>query len=141
MFAPVFRAGADAPSLVPGHLLPVLSNLGAAMRARFDYSGAVEDLDAAIQLGRQAVAATDEDHPGRAMYLSNLGAALLARSEHSGPPADLDAAIQLGQRALAACPEDHPGRVMFLSNLGRALQRRFARDGSPEDLARVSGLG
>ena len=68
--------------------------------------------------GRQAVAASPADDPGRAGYLSNLGAALLGRFVRTGDLADLDAAIDALRRAVAASPADHPGRTAMLSNLG-----------------------
>ena len=44
----------------------MLSNLGAALRTRFERTGDRADLDAAIDAGRQAVAASPADHPDRA---------------------------------------------------------------------------
>ncbi|MFD4604366.1 CHAT domain-containing protein, partial [Streptomyces sp. NPDC058464] len=69
-----------------------LSNLGAALLARFERTGALEDLDTAITVGQQAVATTPADHPERAGRLTNLGNALQTRSERTGRPQDLDAA-------------------------------------------------
>ena len=70
-----------------------LSNLGGALQARFEHAGRKADLDAALDLYRQAVTVTPNDHPSRAMYLSNLGVTLRARFERTGRDADLDAAI------------------------------------------------
>ena len=72
-----------------------LSNLGLALRTRFERTGDRADLDAAIDAGQQAVAASPADHPDRAGYLSNLGNALRTRFERTGDQADLDAAIDL----------------------------------------------
>ena len=52
------------------------SNLGNALRARFERTGNVADLDAAIDAGQQAVAAAMAEHPNRPGFLSNLGIAL-----------------------------------------------------------------
>ena len=68
-------------------------------------------LNTAIDLLRQAVAASPADHPGRAAMLSNLGIALQTRFERTGDRADLDAAIDAGQQAVAASPADHPDRA------------------------------
>ena len=111
-----------------------LSNLGLALPARFERTGDLADLDAAIDVGRQAVAATPADHPDRARYLSNLGGALRIRFERTGDLADLDAAIDAGRQAVAATPADHPDRATYLSNLGRALRIRFERTGDRADL-------
>jgi hypothetical protein len=44
--------------------------LSAGLQTRFERTGQLADLDAAIAAGRDAMAATSPDHP---MYLSNLG--------------------------------------------------------------------
>jgi hypothetical protein len=53
-----------------------LSNLGIALRTRSERTGDRADLDAAIDLLRQAVAAAPAGHPDRAVMLSTLGTAL-----------------------------------------------------------------
>jgi tetratricopeptide (TPR) repeat protein len=111
-----------------------LSNLGSALRTRFERTGRLADLDQAIQAAQNAIAATPTDHPYRAGYLSNLGSALQARFERTGRLADLDQAIQAAQDAIAATPTDHPDRAAMLSNLGVALQTRFERTGGLVDL-------
>ena len=118
-----------------------LSNLGAALRVRFERAGQVRDLDAAISAGQGAVEASPPDHPDRAGYLSNLGLALQARFERVGQVRDLDAAISAGQAAVEASPPDHPKRAMYLSNLGGALQVRFARAGQVTDLDAAISVG
>ena len=109
-----------------------LSNLGNALRARFERTGARADLDAAIQAGRQAVQATPADHPDRAGYLSNLGIALRTRFERTGAAGDRDAAFQryteaanvdvaaasvrigAGRAAASLVAETDPGRAASL---------------------------
>ena len=115
-----------APSTCPTSASPC--------EARFERTGDLADLDAAIDLLRQAVAASPADHPDRARYLSNLGVALRARFERTGDRADLDAAVDAGRQAVAASPADHPDRALYLSNLGAALQIRFERTGDRADL-------
>jgi CHAT domain len=119
----------------------MLSNLGAALRTRFERGGVLADLDRAIELGEQAVAATPVGHPNRARYLSNLGVALQRRFERGGVLADLDAAIEAGREAVAATPAGHPDRAGCLSNLGVVLQRRFERGGVLADLDGAIELG
>jgi predicted metal-dependent phosphoesterase TrpH len=91
-------------------------------------------LNEAIDLLRQAVAASPAGHPDRAGRLSNLGTALQARFERTGERADLDAAIDLLRQAVAASPAGHPDRAGLLSNLGAALETRFERTGDWADL-------
>ena len=97
-----------------------LSNLGVALRRRFDRTGALADLDEAITVGRQAVTLTPTDHPELGMYLSNLGIALQARFERRGAQVDLDEAITVGRQAVTLTPTNHPNLGIYLSNLGRA---------------------
>ena len=114
-----------------------LSNLGAALRTRFERAESVADLDRAISVCEEALAATPRDHPYRARRLSNLGAALQTRFERAGSMADLDRAITVGEEALAATPSDHPKRALYLSNLGVALHARCERVESVADLDRA----
>ncbi len=93
----------------------MLSNLGNALQARFERTGQLADLDEAITLFRDAVAATPVGHPERPGRLSNLGAALRTRFGRTGQLADLDQAITARQEAVAAIPADHPDRPVILS--------------------------
>ncbi|MBV9011117.1 MAG: CHAT domain-containing protein [Pseudonocardiales bacterium] len=111
-----------------------LSNLGAALQARFGRTGDQADLDAAVALFRDAVAATPLDHPDRPGRLSNLGTAQRVQFERTGLLADLDEAIAVGRDAVAATPPNHPNRPGYLSNLGAALGVQFERTGLLADL-------
>ena len=118
-----------------------LSNLGAALLARFNLAGDGADLDEAIDAGRQAVAATAPGHPNRAMYLSNLGSSLHTRFEQAGDGADLIEAINAGRQAVAATAPGHPNRAMYLSNLGNSLHTRFEQAGDGADLDEAIDTG
>ena len=114
-FAPVYQVRPDAiPDTVrahfdrdrpssPGDLLALVSRAITLLE-----TGDSAALNIAIDLLRQAVAATPADHPDRGAMLSNLGGALRARFERTGDPADLDAAIEVGQQAVAASPDRPP---------------------------------
>jgi protein involved in temperature-dependent protein secretion len=119
-------AVSDDPQALADHAVTLLEE---TLRA-----GDGADLDAAIDAGRQAVAASPADHPGQAGRLSNLGAALGTRFEQTGDRADLDAAIDLLRQAVAASPADHPGRAVMLYNLSNALQTRLEQTGDRADL-------
>ena len=69
---------AAVAAIPPGHpnRAMCLSNLGNALRVRFERTGDQADLDAAVEAGRAAVATTPPDHPDRAGRLSNLSNAL-----------------------------------------------------------------
>jgi RNA polymerase sigma-70 factor (sigma-E family) len=111
-----------------------LSNLGVALRVRFERTGEIVDLDSAIEVGRAAVAALPADHIDRAKAISNLGRALAERFERTGEIADLDSAIEAGRAAVAALPTDHPGHAAVVSDLGGTLLTRYLRTGSRTDL-------
>jgi Flp pilus assembly pilin Flp len=109
--------------------------------ARFERDGSDPDLDAAIDAGRRAVAATRVGEWDHAMYLSNLGVALRTRFEHAGDRADLDAAIDAGRRAAAATRSGHPDLAGYLSNLGTGLSIRFEQAGDATDLDQAIDAG
>ncbi|MFE9481264.1 CHAT domain-containing protein [Streptomyces spororaveus] len=119
----------------------LLSNLRLALAARFEWLGAVTDLDPAIEAGREAVEVTPTDHPNRAIYLSNLGLTLWARFERLGAVTDLDAAIAAGREAAEVTPTDHPDRAMYISDLGNQLRVRFERLGVVADLDAAIAAG
>ena len=119
----------------------MLSNLGNALQARFGHTGVLGDLDEAITIGRDAVAATPTDHPHRPRRLSNLGFALRLRFERTGVLGDLDEAIALFRDAVAATPTNHPDRPKMLSNLATALRIRFERTGVLGDLDEAITIG
>ena len=112
-------------------------NLGVALRARFERDGSAPDLDRAIGLVEDAVAATDPNHPNRAMYLSGLGLYLRARFELSGSSDDLNQAVDVAEEAVAATPANHPHRGLFLLNLCLALHDRYDRAGRTDDYRRA----
>ena len=143
LFAPVYQT---RPGAVPDQVRTHFGRLAAA-----DHSQALADraitllretlrtgdraaLDAAIDLFRQAVAASPADDPGRAAYLVNLCTALRTRSERTGDRADLDAAIDAGWQAVAASPADDPDRTASLASLGAALEIRSQQGGDRADM-------
>ncbi|KAK2731046.1 hypothetical protein FQN57_003707 [Myotisia sp. PD_48] len=101
----------------------------------------MSDLEEAIQLGREAITVTPEDHPDRAGQFNNLGIQLSDRYSRTGAMSDLEEAIQLGREAIAATPEDHPDRAVQLSNLGSQLGDRYSRTGAMSDLEEAIQLG
>ncbi|KUL82059.1 hypothetical protein ZTR_10675 [Talaromyces verruculosus] len=92
------------------------------------------ELEEAIRVARQAVNATPNDDPKRAMYLNNLANRLSHRYFRTGAMGDLEEAIQVIRQAVDATLHDHPDRAMYLNNLGIRLGDRFSRTGSTADL-------
>ena len=101
-----------------------LSNLGHALRRRFERTGDLADLNTAVSAARQAVAASPADNPDRATFLSNLGARP-AEPGSSGPGSGptWTRRSRPASRRWRPAPADHPDRAWQLSNLGLTLQR------------------
>lgn len=110
-----------------------LSNLGTALIARFHRTEEDADLEEAIRLFRQSVAATEAPED-RASALTNLGIGLVEGYRKRGGAASLDAAIGSLTEAVDIMPENHPDRADTMSNLGSALADRYERTGDIEDL-------
>jgi tetratricopeptide (TPR) repeat protein len=111
----------------------ILSNLGIALQTRFEGTGDLADLNAAVAAARDAAAAPP-DHPSHAKYLTNLGQILRARFERTDDRADIDEAVTVSRDAAAATPPDHPNRPAMMFNLGLVLQARFERVGDLTDV-------
>ncbi|MGI5375200.1 CHAT domain-containing protein [Streptomyces sp. CA-251387] len=112
----------------------VPANLSTALRNRFEHTGEPADLDAAIEIGRQAVDTFPADDPDAATAVFNLGAAHHIRYVHRRAPEDLQAAMAHLRRAVDLAPVGHPSHVMAWSSLGLALRSRFEGTGDLADL-------
>jgi len=105
-----------------------LASLGAAQHARYEWSGARDDLDDFIQSSEECV---DDFPPGphRAAYLHNLGIGLITRSEVDGALSDLRAAVGYLEEADALAGPGNPERAQYKSSLGDAELDLFQRGG------------
>ncbi|XRQ08752.1 CHAT domain-containing protein [Actinomadura welshii] len=119
--------------------ISALADLCFALRLRFERSGAVEDIDGAIEAGEQALREMSPEHRGRMIALANLSVALLSRHSFRGGT-DLNRALDLAEQAVAATPEGHPERPKYLSNFGSGLDYRFRETGARADLNRAVEL-
>ncbi|KAE9378772.1 TPR-like protein [Stipitochalara longipes BDJ] len=88
----------------------------------------------AVQVGRDAIAATPEDSLERAALLNNLGLSLRERFLQKGMMTDLEEAIQVARRSVEMTSEDHPNHNSFLSNLAVQLGLKYSKTGSAADL-------
>jgi hypothetical protein len=112
----------------------ILTDIGIALRHRFELTGLAADLDAAVETQQQAVDALTPDNRRRPFYLNNRAVALRVRFEHGRAAADLTAADEDGQQALALCPADDPGRAAILSERGLLLLDLHRHTGNRESL-------
>ena len=95
-----------------------LNNLGNDLSARFERTGALEDLQKAIRHSEEAVASIPMDHADRAGMLGNLGARLSTFFDWTGTLGDLREAIRRSKEAVPVTLVDHPNRSVRLSYLG-----------------------
>jgi hypothetical protein len=83
----------------------MLSNLGNSLSIRYERDQDIEDLNAAIDITQQALAAAPAG-PSSVAALNNLGLSLTRRYERTGNIDDLNAGIAAQQAAVAAAPAD-----------------------------------
>jgi tetratricopeptide (TPR) repeat protein len=121
--------------LIGGDQAECLSNLASCLLRRFELASDQDDLDSAIDLGRQAVAMTAGSNQSR--HQSNYGSFLLRRYQLVGELADLSAGIVACQAAADAALPGAPLRARYLGNLGNALAARFQQTGTEHDLYRA----
>jgi hypothetical protein len=77
-----------------------LNTLGNTLRAKFEMTGQLPDLDAAFSALTEAADGSPHDHPGRPIILESLGLVLRARFEKTGQLRDLDAAVVVSRDAV-----------------------------------------
>ncbi len=109
------------------------ANLSIALQAR----ATAEDVEAAVDHARQAVAGKS---PGDEFWpdaLNILGLALRARAERGGPMSDLDEAVEAITAALVATSPGDARLCSRLANLSVAAHDRYRRTGAPEALAQA----
>jgi hypothetical protein len=127
------RITAATPDSHPGRA-GRLSCLGIALHTRHIRTGAVADLDAAIEAGQAAVDAAPADDPSRAALLDNLGLSLQVRFSLTQTIADLDAVITNCRAVADATPADGAGQAVAQSKLVHLLRERFTKTGAVADL-------
>jgi len=112
-----------------------LHNWSLILGKRFIATGAIEDLESAIEKQEQALDLIKTNQRHRANCLHSLGISLQQRFEATGSMEDLDQAIMRQEQAAGSMPEeDRWHQAMCLSSLGSALGERFERTGSMDDL-------
>jgi hypothetical protein len=87
------KATPEESDLLSGHL----NNYGVMLEKRYERTGDIADLKAAIQVAQQAVDCMPKDYLNQADCWTNLRNKLEKRYERTGEIADLEAAIQVTQ--------------------------------------------
>ena len=75
------------------------------------------DLDAAIALGREALALRPSGHPDRSSSLIRHAVDLFTRHLKLETVEDVDEVIVFNREVLDLCLQGHPGRSVSLNNL------------------------
>lgn len=88
-------------------------------------------IEAAVELGREAVAVMRPDHPDRGKFLGNLALALHRQYGRTHEPALQAEAVEFARRAVDAVAPGHPDRSAYLNNLGDFLCVRADLTESP----------
>ncbi|KAJ7474958.1 CHAT domain-containing protein [Mycena latifolia] len=112
-----------------------LSDLGIALRQRFERLGNVVDINQGREICEAAVRMTPEGDPDMASRLTNLGNSLLSHFEQLGNLTDLNESVSIFKAAVSLTPEGHPAKPLLLNNLGTSLLIRFGRCGDLADLS------
>ena len=124
---------AAASSSGPGRI-HLYSLIGERFYARFQRSGAVEDLDKCIEVYENARALTSQDDPASSDLLSHLSAALGSRFAAIGSEADLAAAVEMSRAAVEAPSSGQSNHALHLSNYATVLMERYQYTGALGDL-------
>ncbi|MER5265456.1 CHAT domain-containing protein [Actinosynnema sp. NPDC002837] len=111
------------------------TNLANAYATRFRVRRDPADLDRAIGIYRDVLAATRPEDPGRSRYLSNLGGALADRFGSTGQARDLDEAVVLMRECVSRTTSGETRHAVHSYNLATALIRRHRAGHDPADLA------
>ncbi|KUL44644.1 hypothetical protein ADL28_39675 [Streptomyces violaceusniger] len=100
-----------------------LTNLSVSYRLRYERLRSVADLDAAIQLGTEALSAPLNDS---ALAAASLSTAFQLRYRHTLNQADLDRGVHLGRKAVDKSEDGSPHRSAALTTYANALSWRLA---------------
>ncbi|MFB8275905.1 CHAT domain-containing protein [Nocardia colli] len=117
-----------------------LSGLSMTLATKAIYVGG-ETADEAVDLGRAAVAAAEQDDPARHALHNALGVALVARVRVSGDLSSLHEAIEQFRLALAIADPGSDQHTGYTFNLCQSLTQAHQREGDFELLAEAVPLG
>jgi CHAT domain-containing protein/tetratricopeptide repeat protein len=102
-----------------------LSNLGTALRTRYDWHRRLPDLDEAIQVRRAVLQTPEPDSRRRLQQLTELGATLDIRFGIVKDTADIDEAVDVLRQGLDLTAPADPERHRRLSYLAAVVDARF----------------
>lgn len=130
----------DKPAM-RSHRAAIRTGLSAALRLRYEQSRCIDDLDAAIEHGQEAVRLTEGRRGQLALRLNTLAVAQRVRAERTELPEHLNEAVDIAQQAVGAAEDDESSRALWLVNLSTAATLRYEKLNQPGDLTRAIEAG
>ncbi|EOD65534.1 hypothetical protein, partial [Amycolatopsis vancoresmycina] len=127
---------AAEPEVATGHA----AEIAAVFLAKHEYGGERADLERAVRLGEQALAALRDDDPGRPELLRMAAVARHRRYLSEGSESDLERATTLARWAHGGFPAHQPGRAEAAVTLAAIHLTRHARSGVRAELERAVEL-
>lgn len=111
------------------------SQVGAIQMLRYQATGDLAELDAAVTLLSEALADIPAGDVGAAMVAASLSEALHVRFTVTGDRPALDGAVDAARRAVADIPDGHPQSTPAFLTLGACLRSRADLNEDSADLA------
>ncbi|MFC9607997.1 CHAT domain-containing protein [Streptomyces niveus] len=121
------------------HRAAYLSNVGSALRMRFEYQNRIPDLEQAIWLFQQAVDVGNTQGSVNPGILISLGDAMVTAVRRGAIGGDLDEAVTILRRAMDS-PGSEAERSPRRLALGHALRVRYEKRGAAGDLDEATSL-
>jgi tetratricopeptide (TPR) repeat protein len=113
-----------------------LDALGDSRRGRFECSGSLSDIDAAINAHELSVQITPSDSMHLGHRLMDLGTSLQIRFSHLHENQDIDRAISVQQKGFKLLERSSvQDKASQLNNLANSFQSRFERFKTPSDIS------
>lgn len=111
-----------------------LSNRAKVMASRYERTRNMADLQTAIDLAAEAVAATPPEHHHAGRHLAGLSGHWKTRFERTRALADIDKSIEHARAGMEGTLPDDPARFIYLNNLACCMNIRFTVTDAVEDL-------
>jgi len=121
-------------------LATVEHNLAVGLSDRYDRTGSLADLAAALDAAERALDASPRGSRDRPEYLAILTVCPWERYDATGSLSDLDCAIGIGTEAADELGPQSPMRARLHSNLGMLHLDRYERSDESRDLDRAIEL-
>lgn len=124
-------------SLPSSEAISISVNIADALRARFEETNALGDIDRAISIYEHAERSAHFPDRLRVGLSRNIAKSRAARFRATEDPTDLDRAISTFVNLIAHSPDQEPVVCDILAELSQAYLDRFEHYGSNEDLQRA----